>query len=76
MASSDPAAKRHKLDDESISLRQRAMTLLFGEAPTGAQRLAYGVVFSIPESMPELVDLTDEELREALQTMMLRVLRV
>jgi hypothetical protein len=29
-----------------------------------------------PECLPELVDLTDEELREALQTMLLHMLRV
>jgi hypothetical protein len=33
-------------------------------------------VFFIPESLPDLVDLTDEELRETLQTTMLRILRV
>jgi hypothetical protein len=32
-------------------------------------------VFFIPESLPDLVDLTDEELREALRTTMLRILR-
>jgi hypothetical protein len=43
---------------------------------TGAERLAFGVLFFIPEYLPELADLTDEELREALQTTMLRMLRV
>jgi hypothetical protein len=33
-------------------------------------------VFWLPECLPDLVDLTDEELREALQTTMLRILRV
>jgi AcrR family transcriptional regulator len=75
MASTDPAAKRHKLDDESLTPRQRALTLLFGDNPTGAERLAFNAVFFIPESLPDLVDLTDEELREALRTTMLRILR-
>jgi AcrR family transcriptional regulator len=75
MASTDPAAKRHKLDDESLTPRRRALTLLFGDHPTGAERLAFNAVFFIPESLPDLVDLTDEELREALRTTMLRILR-
>jgi hypothetical protein len=33
-------------------------------------------MFFIPECLPDLADLTDDELREALQTTMLRMLRV
>jgi hypothetical protein len=33
-------------------------------------------MFFIPECLPDLADLTDLELREALQTTMLRTLRV
>ena len=33
-------------------------------------------MFFIPECLPDLTDLTDEELREALLTTMLRMLRV
>ena len=76
MASTDPAAKRNNLDDEAMTLRQRALTLLFGDNPTGAERLAFGVLFFIPECLPDLADLTDEELRQALQATMLRMLRV
>ncbi len=76
MASTDPAAKRDKLDTEAMAMRRRALTLLFGDNPTGAERLAFSTAFFIPESLPELTDLTDEELREALHTTMLRVLRV
>jgi AcrR family transcriptional regulator len=76
MASTDPAAKRNKLDDDSMTSRRRALTLLFGDNPTGAERLAFTAVFFIPECLPDLVDLTDEELREALQATMLRILRV
>ena len=76
MAATDPAARRDKLDDESATLRQRGLTLLFGDNPTGAQRLAGGATFFIPECLPDLVDLNDEELREALQTMLLHMLRV
>jgi AcrR family transcriptional regulator len=76
MASTDPAMKRHKSDDETAGLRRRAMTLLFGEHPTGAERVTFHLVFSVPDSLPELVDLTDAELHDALQTTLLRVLRV
>ena len=57
-------------------MRQRALTLLFGDNPTGAERLSFSAVFFIPECLPDLADLTDEELREALHTTMLRMLRV
>jgi AcrR family transcriptional regulator len=76
MASSDPAAKRDKLDAEAVAMRRRALTLLIGDNPTGAERLSFSAVFFIPECLPDLVDLTDEELREALQTTMLRMLRI
>jgi AcrR family transcriptional regulator len=76
MASTDPAAKRHRIDEEAVTLSRRALTLFFGDNPTGAERVAYAAVFWLPESLPDLVDLTDEELREALQTTMLRILRV
>src|SRR5260370_40400987 len=46
-------------------MRQRALTLIFGDNPTGAERLAFNTMFFIPESLPDLADLTDDELREA-----------
>jgi AcrR family transcriptional regulator len=76
MASTDPAAKRDKLDTEAMTMRQRALGLLFGDNPTAAERLSFSTVFFIPECLPDLTDLTDEELREALLTTMLRILRV
>ena len=76
MASTDPAMKRHKSDDEISCLRRRAMTVLFSEHPTGAERVTFHLLFSVPDSLPELVDLTDDELRDALQTTLLRMLRV
>jgi AcrR family transcriptional regulator len=76
MISTDPAAKRNKLDSEKDTLAQRALTVLFGENPTGADRLAFGVLFFIPECLSDLADLTDDELREALRTTILRMLRI
>jgi hypothetical protein len=49
--------------------------VLFGEHPTGAERLAFGVLFFIPDCLPELADLSDSELRDALRTTILRMLR-
>jgi AcrR family transcriptional regulator len=80
MASPDPAGKRNALDDESATMRttiqRRSLSLLFGDNPTGAERLAFNMMFFIPECLPNLADLTDDELHEALRTTMLRVLRI
>ena len=75
MASSDPANKRHKSDQMS-ALRLRGLELLFGNCPTGAERISYRLAFGAHDSLPDLVDLTDEELRETLRTTLLRILRV
>jgi AcrR family transcriptional regulator len=76
MTSTDPAAKREKLDEEPLSLRRRALSLIFGDNPTATERLAFMAVTFIPGLLPELADLTDEELRAALRTTMLHILRV
>ena len=77
MASTDPAAAKHnRTDDESVAMRRRVLALFYGENPTGAERVAYHAAISIPESLPDLDDLRDEELRKALRTTMLRILRV
>jgi AcrR family transcriptional regulator len=76
LTSVDPAAKREKLDEEPLSLRRRALALIFGDSPTAAERLAFMALTSIPGYLPELSDLSDEELREALRTTMLHILRV
>ena len=75
MAATDPAAKRNKLDSEANTLAKRALTLFFGENPTGAERLAFRMLFFIPQCLPDLADLSDEELREALKATILRMLR-
>ena len=75
MAATDPAARRNKLDGKKEKLAQRALTVLFGDNPAGAERLAFGVLFFIPECLPDLADLSDAELREALQTTIVRMLR-
>jgi AcrR family transcriptional regulator len=76
LTSNDPAAKREKLDEEPLSMRRRVVALIFGDSPTATERLAIRAVSSIPEFLPELADLSDEELREALRTTMTHILRV
>jgi AcrR family transcriptional regulator len=76
MAATDPAAKRHDMDKEASDLRERTLTLFYGDNPTPTQRLAYSAVAGIPDSLAELVELSDDELREALRETMLRILRV
>jgi AcrR family transcriptional regulator len=76
MAALDPAAKRSDISGESLSLRHRALAMLYGDHPTGAERLAFETVFYIPETLPRLTDLSDDELRDALRSNMLRILRV
>jgi len=76
IASVQPAVSRHDPDAAVLEMRDRAMTLIFGDNPAPAERLAIDVVFLLPKSLPGLADLDDEELREALKTTMLRILRV
>jgi AcrR family transcriptional regulator len=76
MTSNDPAAKREQLDKEPQSIRRCLLALMFGDNPTAKERLAFAAVSVIPEHLPELADLSDDELREALRTTMLHILRV
>ena len=75
MADSDPAAKRDKIN-EPAKLRECALTLFFGDNPTATERLAFSALYRLPECLPDLVDLTDQELREALYTISVRMLRL
>jgi len=71
----DPATKRSDLDNERKSARNSVITLLFGDHPTAAERLAFEMVFYVPEALPSLTDLSDDELRDTLRSTMLRILR-
>jgi AcrR family transcriptional regulator len=75
-ASTEPAVSRHDSDARSSEIRQRALTLIFGDHPTAVERLSFDAVSYLSKSLPDLVDLTDDELREALKSTMLRILRV
>ncbi|BBA97729.1 putative TetR family transcriptional regulator [Actinacidiphila reveromycinica] len=76
MASTDPDRPEHRDKTEVSALHERGLGLLFGEHPSGAERLAYNAVFTLPDCLAELTDLTDQELREALASTLLRILRV
>jgi AcrR family transcriptional regulator len=76
LTSIDPAAKREKLDEGPLSMRRRALAVIFGDNPTTTERLAFMALAAIPGYLPELASLSDEELREALRTTMLHILRV
>jgi AcrR family transcriptional regulator len=76
MASAEPAAKRHKMNAQSEAARERALTLLYGDNPSAAERLAFSVAVSVPDHLDLMVDLTDDELRDVLTATMLRILRV
>lgn len=76
IASVEPTMSKHAPDSAALEMRDRALTLMFGDNPSPAERLAVNVVFLLPKSLPSVADLTDEELREALKATMLRILRV
>jgi AcrR family transcriptional regulator len=76
MAAREPAAKRHKMNAQSEAIRERALTLLYGDNPSAAERLAFSAAVSLPDSLDLMVDLTDDELRNVLTATMLRILRV
>jgi len=63
-------------EKDATTLHRRGLTLLFGESPTGAERLSYNTAFALRNGLADLTDLPDEELRKALHTTMLRILRV
>ncbi len=75
MAGTDPAAKRDK-HSESGKLRQCALTLFFGDHPTAVERLSLNMLYHLPECLSDLADLPDAELREALYSTAVRVLRI
>ncbi|MBD0737207.1 hypothetical protein BGM09_04165 [Streptomyces sp. CBMA29] len=75
MASTDPDARLSKSHEEMAAMRQRGLTLFYGERPTAAERVAYSTALLMPEALPQLVDLSDEALGEALRSTMLRILR-
>jgi AcrR family transcriptional regulator len=76
LKNSDPAIERELHSSlEMLALRTRAMQVLFGDAPTPEQRAAYLLVLSVPDIVSSLSDLPDDQLRDALVTVCLRLQR-
>jgi AcrR family transcriptional regulator len=62
--------------DEMEPYHRRALTALFGDHPTSAQRLSYRAVTGLAIGLKDLDFLPDEELRTALYATIVRILRV
>jgi AcrR family transcriptional regulator len=73
---SDPAVQR-ELDrsGQIADLQRRGLQVLFGDTPTAEQRVSFLLVLSVPEIMTGLDDLGDDDLRQALVTVCLRLQR-
>jgi AcrR family transcriptional regulator len=76
MAYNEPGTAHSDPDDKGGELRRRALSLIFGDNPTPVERMAFEAAFYLPKSLPGLADVPDDELREALRTTILRILRV
>ena len=77
MKSSDPAIHRElRTGGEIMDLERRVLHLLSGPDPTPEERAAHLLMLAVPEIVPALSDLTDDELRQALVRTCLRLLTV
>jgi AcrR family transcriptional regulator len=77
MKYSDPAMSR-ELDtaDRIGALREYGMRVLFGDSPTPYERTAFMIVSSLGDQVPALGALTDDELRDTLTRISMRLLSV
>lgn len=48
MAATEPAVSRHDPDAAVMEMRQRAMTLMFGDQPAPGERLTIDTLFLLP----------------------------
>jgi AcrR family transcriptional regulator len=77
MNRADPIIRRHQgISDQLDQLSERAVTLMFGDEPTPDQLAAYAMLSDLGPAMRRLTDLPDAELKEILNRLCLRVLRV
>ncbi len=77
LKSSDPAIHRElRTGGEIMDLERRVLHLLSGPDPTPEQRAAHLLMLAVPEIVPALGELTDDELRHALVRTCLRLLAV
>jgi AcrR family transcriptional regulator len=77
LGSSDPAIRRYeKVREASEELRKRGRRVLFGDDPTVDEQIADHFINAVPDIVPMLSDLSDDELREVLTRTCLHILRI
>jgi AcrR family transcriptional regulator len=77
IGNSDPAIRRHKdMHVASEQIRQRGLQVLFGDNPTLDEQIAYQLLNAVPDIIPMLSDLSDDELRDVLTKNCLHILRI
>jgi len=71
----DPAIRRQpSVSEPTEAARRRGLHLVFGDRPTTGQRVVYPLINALPDLVPQLEDLPDDELREVLLSAGLRLL--
>jgi len=68
--------RNERINAELARLATTAMRLLYGDEPTDDQRAAWFLASDVGPVIAGLRHLTDDELREVLRRLCLRVLRV
>jgi len=77
VSNADPAMRREKHVNAAMDdLLQRGLRVLFGARPTPEERAAYFLISVIGDFVPELAELTDDELRDTLTRICERLLRI
>jgi AcrR family transcriptional regulator len=76
MNRADPIIRRHEgISRELDELSERGLRLLFGDSPTPDQRAAYAMLGDLGPATRSLTHLPDDELRDVLKRLCLRVIK-
>jgi AcrR family transcriptional regulator len=77
MSRTDPIVRRHEgISQRLDALADRGLHLLFGDDPTPDEQAAYWMLNDLGPATRRLTHLPDDELRDTLRNLCLRVLRV
>ncbi|MEV6239085.1 helix-turn-helix domain-containing protein [Lentzea sp. NPDC051838] len=77
LGQTDPSVRRNeRINADLDALAQKAMRLLYGDEPTDDQKAAWFLASDVGPVIAGLRHLTDDELRDVLTRLCLRVLRV